>query len=154
MVSGSTFGADKGVASNGAAPFFTYEDVFNKHFPYYLAIGMSYEDYWERDCMLVKAYREADEIQKDRRNQELWLNGLYIYDAVLRIAPILQAFAKSGTKPTPYMEKPYDISNKAVENTKRNKEQETFNKGKRVMEQFMALHNHKLEKNKGGEKNE
>ena len=153
MVSGSSSEVKGDEAQNGSCPLFTYEDVFNKHFPFYLSIGMTYEDYWERDSCLVKAFREAYEMDKERTNEQMWLQGLYIYDAILRVAPILQAFAKGGTKPTPYVEKPYDISAKGVENTKKQKENETYNKGKLFMERFKTLHNLAV-KQKGGNKDE
>ena len=33
------------------------------------------------------------------------MQGLYIYEALCDVAPILHAFAKPGTKPLPYSEK-------------------------------------------------
>lgn len=38
--------------------------------------------------------------------------GAYVYHAVLCASPILDPFAKKGTKPIDYMEKPFDIGNK------------------------------------------
>lgn len=149
MVSGSPSDVEGDETQNGSHPLFTYTEVFNKHFPFYLSIGMTYEQFWEMDCCLVKAYREAYEMSKARRNEEMWLQGLYIYDAVIRVSPILHAFAKGGTKPTPYMEKPYDITEKAVEKTKRDKEVEQFKKNKRMVESFAVQHNIKM---KGGNK--
>lgn len=35
------------------------------------------------------------------------MQGVYIYDALCRVSPILHAFSKSGTKPLPYVTKPY-----------------------------------------------
>lgn len=151
MVSGSLSDFEEGATADGSHPLFTYEEVFNKHFPFYLSIGMSYEDYWERDCTLVIAYKKAFDMKKERDNEMMWLQGLYIYDSLLRIAPMLQAFGKG--KVQPYVEKPYDLSKKAIENTKKQKEEEQFKKGKRFMEQFSILHNLEQDKRKGGEKN-
>ena len=80
-----------------------YSDIFYKKFPYYLSIGMTEEQYWDKDCCLVKFYRKSEELRKERVNQEAWLQGMYIYDALLRVAPVLHAFAKKGTKPQPYV---------------------------------------------------
>ena len=49
-----------------------YTDKFNELFPFYLAIGMSYEQYWEMDSTLVKSYRTAYEIKQDIINQQLF----------------------------------------------------------------------------------
>ncbi len=60
----------------------TFTEVFEEVFPYYLAIGMSHEQFWLFDPKLVKAYRKADEIRKRRMNEELWLNGIYMSEAL------------------------------------------------------------------------
>ncbi|MEG1683711.1 MAG: hypothetical protein RR295_07765, partial [Oscillospiraceae bacterium] len=75
--------------------------------PYYLSIGMTYEQYWMEDPFLVVAYRKADKLRFERRNYEMWMQGLYTYEAICDVAPILQAFAKSGTRAIPYRDKPY-----------------------------------------------
>lgn len=45
--------------------------------PYYLAIGMPYELFWDGDPNLVKAYREAHELRMELKNQEMWAQGKY-----------------------------------------------------------------------------
>ncbi len=99
----------------------SYTDQFNEHFPYYLSIGMSYDQYWNMDCTLVKHYRKAHELKRNYKNQELWLQGLYIYDALCAVSPVLRAFAKPNTKPIPYPEKPYPLTRDEI---KSNKEEE------------------------------
>ena len=59
-----------------------FTDIFEEIFPYYLAIGMTYEQFWEDRPELVVAYRQADEIRRRRRNEELWLAGMYTADAL------------------------------------------------------------------------
>ncbi len=95
---------------NSSSSKVSYTEQFYEHFPFYLAIGMTYDQYWNDDCLLVKYYRKAHELGKQQRNQELWMQGLYIYEALCDVAPILHAFAKPGTKPLPYSEKPYPLT--------------------------------------------
>lgn len=123
-----------------------YTDVFIKRFPYYLSIGMTEEQYWDKDCLLTKYYREAEEIRTEKANQMAWLQGMYIYDALARISPILRAFTKKGTKAQPYPEEPYPIGRKSVEDSKNKKEKENYDKAKRYMEAYMVQHNKRLEK--------
>ena len=59
---------------------------------------MTYDMYWNEDCMLVKYYKQSFRMQQDRKNEELWLQGYYFYEALCDVSPILQAFAKNGTK--------------------------------------------------------
>lgn len=87
----------------------TFESIFEKVLPYYISIGMTPEQFWDGDVDLVKAYRKAYEYKKQEFNVQAYLNGMYVYDALLRVSPILHAFAKKGTKPIPYRDKPIEI---------------------------------------------
>lgn len=78
-------------------------------FPYYLTAGMTERQYWDGDCTLVRAFRKADKLRLERRNQELWIQGMYIYEAFGNVSPLLHAFAKKGTKALPYRAEPYPI---------------------------------------------
>ena len=60
----------------------SYTETFYRDLPWYLSIGMTPEQYWDGDCMLAKYYRKAQELRRQERNTELWLQGLYVYDAV------------------------------------------------------------------------
>ena len=146
----SSLSATGGSEQNSSAPSFTYTEKFYELFPYYLAIGMTYEQYWNGDCTLVKYYRKADEIRKERRNEELWLQGMYVYEAICDVSPILHAFAKKGTKPQPYSEKPYAITEAQQKRVEEEKERKIAEKGKRFMEALMKSNNKRFE---GGNSN-
>lgn len=73
---------------------------------------MTYEQYWCGDPRLVIAYRKKHKLQIELENQKLWLQGLYIYDAVLAVAGA--ALAKKGTTPPKYTNKPYDLFEKQL----------------------------------------
>ena len=144
LVSNSLSTAEE-VGQHGSTSSFTYTQKFYELFPYYLAIGMTYEQYWEGDCTLVKYYRQAEELRNEKRNQELWLQGAYIYEAICDVAPILQAFAKKGTKPTPYSDKPYPLNAKQVKHDEEEKQRRLAEKGKRFMEAMAVSINRKFE---------
>lgn len=141
--------ADEGSErENRFASPFPYTEIFNKKFPYYLSIGMTEEQYWDSDCCLVKFYREAEEIRRERFNQEAWLQGMYIYDALARIAPILHAFAKKGTKAQPYVEEAYPIGKNKMEDAQLKKERAKSQKGVRYMQAYMVANNKRFEERK------
>lgn len=100
------------------APRSSYTEQFKAHLPFYLSIGMTFTQYWDEDCELVKFYRQANELRTSRRNQELWLQGMYIYEALCDVSPVLHAFAKSGTKPNPYPDRPYAITTQEIKDKK------------------------------------
>ena len=76
--------------------------------PYYLAIGMPYELFWNGNPYLTKVYREAHELQIQQRNQEMWVQGIYNFRA---FRSVIEAFAYGmnggkGTKPSEYPKEP------------------------------------------------
>ncbi len=144
LVSGS-LSALEGSEPKSSLPSFTYTEKFYEQFPYYLAIGMTYEQYWDGDPILVKYYREAEEIRLEKKNQELWLQGMYIYEAICDASPILQAFAKKGSKPHPYSDRPYPLTEKQRDKRSEDKEKAVSDKGKKFMEAFMKRNNSKFE---------
>ena len=141
----SSLSTTEGVGQNSSSPLITYTEKFYELFPYYLSIGMTPEQYWDSDCTLVKYYRKAEELRNEKRNQELWLQGMYVYEAICDVSPILHAFAKKGTKPTPYTEKPYPLTRKQIKNEEEEKQRKLAEKGKRFMEAMAASINKKFE---------
>lgn len=101
-------------------------------------MGMSYRQFWEEDSTLVIAYRKAQELKNEQRNTEMWLQGLYIYEALCCVAPVMNAFAKTGTRPRKYSEKPYIFKGSVME--KREQEQK-INRQMAKMEEYMAIFN-------------
>ena len=86
-------------------------DIFDKAFPEYLVMGMTYDEFYNRDHTLVKAYRYAYKRKREECNRDLWLQGAYVYEAIVRIAPALNPFAKHP-KIEPYLDKPYPLYDK------------------------------------------
>ena len=74
-----------------------------------MSIGMSYDEFWNQDVLLVKAYRKANELRDKRRNQELWLQGKYFYDALCSASPLFR-FSTKPVKAEPYTKEPYPIT--------------------------------------------
>ena len=123
----------------------SYYKTFLEHLPYYLSIGMTPEQFWDGDPLLAKYYRKADELKRQRKNQELWLQGMYIYEALCDVAPIFNAFAKRGTKATPYSDHPYSITTKEREDEKKLQEKRDRDKARRYMEAQMVKLNKRFE---------
>ena len=100
-------------------------------FPTYLALGMTYEQFWDGDSDLVKAYRSADSIRRRRRNEELWLEGVYMVEALN--ATVGNMFAK-GAKHQ-YPTEPFPIT---AEEQQERQEREQRAKMERIKAAFTA----------------
>lgn len=81
---------------------------------YALSIGMTYEQYWYDDPKILNTFIKAEEYRRTRKNQELWLQGLYVYQAIGTLVPVLNPFSKDH-KAKPYLKEPIPISEKEVE---------------------------------------
>ena len=84
----------------------TYTEIFEESFPFYLAIGMSSAEYWEGDCSLTRYYRKAYKLKQEEINNNAWLQGLYIYDAVT--TALHNALRGKNTKAREYAKQPYN----------------------------------------------
>ena len=107
-------------------------EQFEKACPIFMNIGMSYKEFWEDDPTIARGYLEAFKIKQktEIRNKEweLWKQGMYVYEALIDVSPILHAFSKAK-KPLPYPEKPYfnEDLEKDNEKTQEQKQQEEEN---------------------------
>ena len=80
-----------------------------------MSIGMSYDEFWHEDVSRVEAYRKAAEYRNKRRNQEMWLQGMYIYEALCDASPLFRLSMSKGTvKPQPYTKEPYPITEEEI----------------------------------------
>lgn len=98
--------------------------MFEHDAPLYLSLGVTYQEYWYGDVWAIVDARNAEKLRVDRKNQELWLQGRYFYEAIGAVSPILHAFAKNGTKANPYLAEPYSLGR---EKPKLDKEREVEN---------------------------
>ena len=86
-------------------------EVFEQSFPYYLAIGMSSDQYWFDDPWLVHAYREAHKLSIEMRNEELYMQGAYNFKAFsIALSNFSACFSKTKSTPQPYLDKPIRIT--------------------------------------------
>ena len=90
--------------------FKTIAETFEEAFPHYLAMGMTEEQFWDRDSTLAIPYRKAYRIRQEEINYSAWLQGLYIWKA-LQTAPIfVNGFMPKGARVEPYFDKPIDFT--------------------------------------------
>ena len=88
------------------SPRQSFTEFFEAVFPAYLAMGMTWTQFWLDSPELAVAYRKADAMKKRRRNEELWLQGMYVAEALN--ATVGNMFSK-GQK-HPYPSEPYPLT--------------------------------------------
>ncbi len=110
---------------------------------------MTYEQFWDGEVEMARAYRKAHELKQEEANHFAWLQGAYVYSAIGSLAPALKAFAKGRAHK--YLEKPFENEKKTPQKPKPQQ-----NKAVTWMELWAANFNTKFEEKqemKGGAAN-
>lgn len=114
---------------------------------------MTHDEYWNGPANLPRVYRKAEELRREKVNSQLWIQGMYIYEALCDASPLFRSFGKGKVTAHPYAKEPYDIygtkARKTAKRTKRKTEKDNMEKGLAYMHKFMAAFNNRI---KGGDK--
>lgn len=109
---------DSWIKSNNVEHIFLYKK-FEELCPFFISIGMTYEQFWREDVTMTKMYLKAYKIKFEKNIEmdqwNIWKQGMYIYEALCDVSPVLHAFSKKGTKPLPYPKVPYGMEDKVKE---------------------------------------
>lgn len=90
---------------------------------------MSYNEYWNDRPELVKAYKKAHELKLARKNEELWLQGLYIHEGVnVSLAKLM------GNKQAKYFDEPIPITEEQQQAKREREARKKFERMKAIME--------------------
>lgn len=115
---------------------FKHSDIFDKVCPFYMSIGMTYDEYWHGDIdapkFYLEAYQQKSERELSQKNYEAWLSGYYIYDALCNVAPIFNALSTKH-QAYPYRNKPIPITDKEMEEFKQDERNDRLQKLKEVL---------------------
>lgn len=99
-----------------------------------MAMGMSYESFWDGDCEEARFYRNAWKLKRKHEDESAWLMGLYIYNSLLSVYPAFNALANKNAKITPYPEMPITWQ----EERKAQEQEKNFNKMMSLMSRINA----------------
>lgn len=126
----SNSNADEGFGGDTSEPF-SVSKLFSDAMPAYLAMGMSYEDYWHGPAELTVATRKAFEIKVKQTNQEAWLLGQYVMCAL--DCTVGNMFRKNRSQLSSYPKEPFPLTQEEFEEAERRKKKEKFEKMKADM---------------------
>lgn len=122
----------------------TYTEIFEEAFSFYLAIGMSSAEYWESDCSLTRYFRKAYKMKQEEINNNAWLQGMYIYDAIS--TALHNALRGKNAAPKDYAKQPYNFGNKEKSEFEKAKEVEIEQqKAAAWMENFVRINKKRAE---------
>ena len=81
-----------------------------------MSIGMTYDEFWNQDVAMVGAFRKAYELKRRQQNEMLWMQGLYVRDALL--STVGNMFAGKSSSHIEYPAEPYPVTTEQVEEKK------------------------------------
>lgn len=121
-------------------------ELFEKNCPIYMSYGMTYNEFWYGSAYMVSFYRESYKLKLKQQDENNWMQGMYVYEALCKVSPVLHAFSKKGTKPLPYAEKPFLMDKinpieKTQEQIEREKENERLKAIVHFNNVFRAMEN-------------
>ena len=101
---------------------FSVTTLFEDSCPFFMSLGMSYDDFWNGDCELTRYNLRAHKIKQDRLNSEMYWQGYYTFYATHRA--VLKAFAKNESEAAQvnYLDRPLPRTVEEVEELKRQDE--------------------------------
>ena len=73
-----------------------------------MSLGMTYDEFWNQNVDMARAYRKADEMRRMRQNEAMWVQGLYIRDAL--VCTVGNMFSGKGSQKHEYPKEPYAIT--------------------------------------------
>ena len=95
---------------------------------------MTYDDFWHGDVNMVRAYRKADEVRRRRENEALWVQGLYVRDAL--VCTVGNMFSGKGSQKHEYPKEPYAITELEI---REREEREAKIREERIKASFAAF---------------
>lgn len=99
----------------------TLEEHLDALCEYYMSIGVSYDEFWYGDYCRLKYYESRYLAQRKIQNEQAWMQGAYIYNAIS--VALGNAFRKRGSNPEKYLEKPIEFFGKTEAEEKAEAEQ-------------------------------
>lgn len=105
----------------------TFTEVFEETCPYYMSIGMTYDEFWYGEADRPKYYREAHLLRNKSKNQEMWVQGMYFINSI--------QVALDSKNRAKYPKEPYDIFPK----TEAEKKAEIEKERRKIIDYFTQL---------------
>lgn len=131
-------------SEEATTPHLPLLELFQQALPAYLFYGMTYDQYWNGDVSAHRAYREAHKLRLKEANQLAWIQGSYVYEAIMCAAPAIKAFSKQRARP--YRKEPYDLDESDRRHREEREQRKRYEKIKERVAMFAEVYNKKISK--------
>lgn len=114
-------------------------EKYERECPILMSYGMSRDEYWNGDILSAFDYVEAEVLRKKQLNEQLWLQGMYMCDAVAVAVnnTVCYQLANGKGEKAHYPERPYGADLTAKE--KEDKEEKDKLQAEMWLRQFVEV---------------
>jgi hypothetical protein len=100
-------------------------DIFEDAFPRYIALGMTYDQYWHGDTWLTLQYEKAHKIRTEIENEKLYVQGAYNFNAFsAALTNAMAGFSKKKRPLAQYLSKPLRLTAPTEKEKEKKKQKE------------------------------
>lgn len=82
----------------------TWTEVFDEALPFFLNVGMTYDQFWDGDCHMTRAYFKAWKLKEERESMNFDLVAFYIGSYVMEAIGATFGKSKYPRRPHSYKE--------------------------------------------------
>lgn len=130
----------------------SYSKIFDKVFPYYLSIGVSYDDFWNvgsKDFRICRYAKEAEQLRIKKMNEEYWWLSIYLRRTLLDVSPAFRDFHKGSKIDIECSTKePMPMTQEEIDERKRRDNERKMNDYINQLMEFGMRHNAELRRKK------
>ena len=138
-----------------------YGDTFDELLPHYMAMGMTYDEYWDGEYGTKRACRKAYRIRMDNEQRVIdrnyWYMGQYIMAAIQATPLIVPGVnMKKGASPPDYPDKPFlvRVEEQKQEEVRRKQEEDQSKLAMAMFQAWTARFNKNVENRLAKQKQE
>lgn len=135
--------------------FSTYSELFDKVCPYYMSIGVTYNQFWNGDFAICKYARQSEKLKAKKKNEEMWWNAIYIYRALIDSSPAFHDFGDGKKIELKFsVEQPFPLTKEDAEEHERLERERKQDEFLARMTALVSEHNRALKEKVNEEKQE
>lgn len=126
----------------------SFTEIFEERCPVYMAMGMTYDEYWNGNPEMARFVRQTHKLRKETVNEQLWLQGIYVMRALQAVWPMFNALAGPDAEGRTYPEKPIPLTEEQAKQDEKDKEKQSMLELQAYLEGIIASQN-KQDKEEG-----
>ena len=129
----------------------SFTEVFEEMCPYFMSIGVTYEQFWYGDFDICKYALKAEKLRNVKKNNDFWWNSLYIFRALLDASPAFHDFGSGDEVKIKPLDRPLPLTQEEAEEREQQKIRENQEMMMDYLLSYAERHNQQLKEERNKE---